>query len=111
MRGPGTQAAGRILRQALGYAASDGVPSRSLLVALIVGSVLNLINQGDRLVTGQPPDVLKLALTYCVPYLVSTYGAVSFHLYAARTGARQPGPQEETQHGFSRSGQPIAKDL
>src|ERR1700720_116480 len=29
---------------------SDGVPKRSLIVALIVGTILNLINQGDALV-------------------------------------------------------------
>ncbi|MDB6105156.1 MAG: hypothetical protein JWO52_5155, partial [Gammaproteobacteria bacterium] len=28
---------------------SDGVPKRSLLVAIVVGTVLNLINQGDAL--------------------------------------------------------------
>ncbi len=63
-------------------AVSDGVPRRSLSVALIVGTILNLINQGDRLIAGQALDVTKLALTYVVPYFVSTYGAVSFRLFA-----------------------------
>ena len=31
---------------------SDGVPKRSLVVALVVGTILNLINQGDALVAG-----------------------------------------------------------
>lgn len=30
------------------YCVEDGVPRRSLRVALLVGTVLNLINQGDR---------------------------------------------------------------
>jgi hypothetical protein len=71
-------------RLACWYAVSGGVPWRSLWVALIVGTILNLINQGDALVSGRPLDVLKLVLTYLVPYFVSTYGAVSFRLHATR---------------------------
>jgi len=59
---------------------SDGVPRRSLAVALIVGSVLNLINQGDVLFGAGRVDYLKLMLTFLVPYCVATYGAVSFRL-------------------------------
>ena len=36
-------------------AVSDGVPRRSFLVALVVGAVLNLINQGDALLAGARP--------------------------------------------------------
>jgi hypothetical protein len=61
-------------------AVSDGVPRRSLTVALVVGTVLNLINQGDALLGTASVNWLKLALTYCVPYVVCTYGAVSFAL-------------------------------
>jgi hypothetical protein len=61
-------------------AMSDGVPRRSLYVALIVGTVLNLINQGDALLGTAPINWLKLVLTYCVPYAVCTYGAVSQQL-------------------------------
>jgi hypothetical protein len=53
-------------------------------VALVVGTILNLINQGDTLVSGRPLDVVKLVLTYIVPYFVATYGAVSFRLQAAQ---------------------------
>jgi len=79
---------GRIWR----YAVSDGVPRRSLIVALIVGTILNLINQGDALVTGMPLDIAKLLLTYLVPYCVSTYGAVSYRLHAARLARGEPAP-------------------
>jgi hypothetical protein len=68
---------------ACSYALSDGVPRRSLWVGLIVGTVLNMINQGDTLLSGHRLDFAKLALTYVVPYLVSTYGAVSFRLHVA----------------------------
>ena len=61
----------------------DGVPRRSFYVALIVGTVLNLINQGDALIGMAPINWLKLILTYCVPYAVCTYGAVSYQLKKA----------------------------
>ncbi len=72
------------LKAACSYAVSDGVPRRSLWVALIVGTILNLINQGDALLSGQRLNFAKLTLTYVVPYIVSTYGAVSFRMHAAR---------------------------
>ena len=65
-------------------ALSEGVPRRSLWVALVVGTILNLINQGDALVAGRPLDLFKLALTYLVPYFVCSYGAVSFRLRTER---------------------------
>ena len=61
---------------------SDGVPKRSLIVALIVGTILNLINQGDVLFGGGRLNVWKLILTFAVPYAVATYGAVSYRLRA-----------------------------
>ena len=48
---------------------------QSLLVALVVGTILCLINQGDALISGQPLNVWKIVLTFIVPFLVSTYGA------------------------------------
>lgn len=49
----------------------------ALIVALVVGSLLNLINQGDALWSDAPVDWLKLGLTYCVPFFVSLYGSYS----------------------------------
>jgi hypothetical protein len=59
---------------------SDGVPKRSLLVALLVGTILNLINQGDALFGAASLNLTKILLTYAVPYCVATYGAVSYQL-------------------------------
>ena len=67
-------------RVACRYAVSDGVPRRSLIVALVVGTVLNLINQGGALITGGRVDWVKFLLNFAVPYCVSTYGAVSYRL-------------------------------
>jgi hypothetical protein len=72
---------GRWLRIWL-YCISDGVPKRSLVVALIVGTILNLINQGDALVAGARLNLTKLILTFVVPYAVASYGAVSYRLRA-----------------------------
>ena len=73
---------------AFAYSIADGVPRRSLWVALVVGTILNLINQGDALVRGRHLDLTKLALTYVVPYFVCTYGAVSLRLREERTHAK-----------------------
>ncbi|HVO66963.1 MAG TPA: nitrate/nitrite transporter NrtS [Syntrophales bacterium] len=61
-----------------------GTVVTSARVALLVGSILALINYGDRIFLHgnmSSPDWVKLALTYCVPYCVATYGAAR---YAAR---------------------------
>ena len=63
---------------------SDGVPRRSFLVALIVGTILNLINQGDALFGDGRVNWAKIILTFAVPYCVATYGAVSYRLTATR---------------------------
>lgn len=66
---------------------SDGVPRRSFFVALIVGTVLNLINQGDAFFSEGPLNFTKVALTFAVPYCVATYGAVSYRLSSLRSTA------------------------
>ena len=52
---------------------------RSLIVAVVVGSILTLLNQGDGLLSGNWNNALywKIPLTYCVPFLVATYGALT----------------------------------
>lgn len=51
---------------------------RSLVVALIVGTVLVGINRGNRVFDGDFAGDLywKIPLTYIVPYLVATLGAL-----------------------------------
>ena len=52
---------------------------RSFIVAFVVGSILTLLNQGDLLFAGNWVGAMywKIPLTYCVPYCVATYGALS----------------------------------
>ena len=51
---------------------------RSLLTALVVGAILTLINQGPLLFDGRVPIALawKIPLTFCVPFLVASWGAL-----------------------------------
>ncbi len=52
---------------------------RATLIALTIGTILMIINQGDRQLMGKatPLVLLKILLTYVVPYSVSTYSALS----------------------------------
>jgi hypothetical protein len=64
-------------RQALHQALSWPIARRSLTTMLVVGSILNLINQGDVLLRAGPINWWKIVVTYCVPFCVATYGAYS----------------------------------
>ncbi|MXZ92053.1 MAG: hypothetical protein F4W95_02925 [Chloroflexi bacterium] len=52
---------------------------RSLIASIVVGTALTALNQGDTIISGQIGGDLawKIPLTYCVPFLVATYGALS----------------------------------
>lgn len=69
------------------------IASRAAPVALCVGSMLNLINHYD-LLLGAPlasHSLMQMALTYVVPYCVSTHGQVWRH----RDGAARDGAQDK----------------
>jgi hypothetical protein len=55
------------------------VLKRSVTAAVVVGTVLTVLNQGDALFSGQWSNDLfwKIPLTYCVPLIVATYGALT----------------------------------
>ena len=55
----------------------DGTPKKALLTALVVGSLLTAINHGDVILSGLAPPPWKVILTYCVPYCVTTWGAIT----------------------------------
>jgi hypothetical protein len=52
---------------------------RSIKVALLVGTILAAINHGDAILAGDLDltRLLKICLTYVVPFAVSTYASVS----------------------------------
>ena len=75
-------------RSALSQMFTWPVMRNALIVGLIVGTILNLINQGDKLGGAEPIDWLKLGLTYCVPFCVSTWGSFAALRMMQRRGAR-----------------------
>lgn len=83
---------GATVREAVRVALSGPVRRRSLRASLIVGTVLTALNQGDLVVRGELPAALwwKVPLTYLVPFLVATYGALGSS--PARSGI--PGDSE-----------------
>jgi hypothetical protein len=74
-------------------AMSAGVIGRAVKVALVVGSVLNLVNQGSVLLSGDLAsfDALRGLLNFVVPYCVATYGATAALI--AQADQRAPGPE------------------
>ncbi len=75
----------------LAAATERSIMATSAKLALVVGSILALINYGDRIFVRddmQALDWIKLAVTYCVPYCVATYGAAR---YALRHGNNRGG--------------------
>ena len=59
-------------------ACSRNVVIRALKIALVVGTLLILINHGQALLNFDMSITrwIQIALTYCVPYAVSTYSSV-----------------------------------
>jgi hypothetical protein len=47
----------------------------AIKVSVVVGTILNLINQGGRLLDGLPLSWLHVGLNYLVPYCVASYSA------------------------------------
>ena len=65
-------------------ATANGTLVRSVLTGLVVGTILTAINQGDVLMAGETPSLIKIGLNYLVPYCVATYSAVTAKQYALR---------------------------
>lgn len=59
-------------------ARSHGVVVRALKLAIVVGTILAVINHGDKILLGSlsAGDVVKILVTYIVPYGVSTVSSV-----------------------------------
>lgn len=56
-------------------ARSRPIVAASFRIALVVGTVLNAINQSDRVMEGLEPSWLHVGLNYLVPYCVASYSA------------------------------------
>lgn len=59
----------------------------SLRISLVVGMLLNLVNQGEAIRNGYSGlDIPRFLLNFAVPYLVATYSAVRTALGAQGKG-------------------------
>ena len=54
-----------------------GIIRRAFVTAVVVGSVLLIINHGDTMKTQEYPALWKVGLTYLVPFLVTIWGSIS----------------------------------
>lgn len=50
---------------------------RGLIVAILVGTLLTLINQFERVMTLSPLNWWKMGLSYVVPFCVSVFSALA----------------------------------
>ena len=74
---------------------SGGIPRRSLAVAAVVGTILNLINQGAAMLGHGHLDIGRMLLNYAVPYCVATYGAVAMRQVGTGSSGSLPGRERE----------------
>ena len=67
------------LRILLRYAGERACVQRSMQVALVVGTVLALINHYEALLSGRigSMELFQVVITYLIPYSVATFGAAS----------------------------------
>ena len=57
-------------------ATTDGTPRNALITTCVAGTILTTINHGDLILKGDFPPLTKVALTYRIPFCVTTWGAV-----------------------------------
>ena len=60
----------------LELAFGHGTPVKAFITALLVGTILTAINHGDQIINGEFPHFAKIAMTYIVPYIVTTWGSI-----------------------------------
>lgn len=55
------------------------IVKRSIIIAIFVGTLLSVINHSDKMMEGSITlaDMLRMALTYLVPFCVAVAGALS----------------------------------
>ena len=51
-----------------------GTPKRALMNVMVVGTILTLINNGDVILEGGSLNYIKVPLSFCIPFCVSTWG-------------------------------------
>ena len=61
------------------FATCAPIIRRATVTALVVGTILTALNQGDLLLAGDPTPAMawKIPLTYLVPFSVTIWGALT----------------------------------
>jgi hypothetical protein len=69
-------------RLILNIASSKPLLVKALKIALVVGIILNFINQGNLIVNADVEHInfIKMALTFTVPFCVSMYTAITMKI-------------------------------
>jgi hypothetical protein len=82
------------VREALRIVAQPEHLRRTLRIAVVVGTVLFLINQADVVLRGDATALtwVKVGLSYCVPFIVSNLGLLAGKRVEAERAARREGP-------------------
>jgi len=90
-----------VLESWLQVAVRKTVVRRALAVAVVVGTVLALINHGDYILNGSVSfsTMVKIGITYLVPYGVSTYSSVSAIRRLEMLAARAKNSVEQSDPG------------
>ena len=67
------------IEKALKIASNYSIVKKAVLTSMIVGTILNLINQGNLIFTNQIAElsVTKMTITYLTPFMVSIYSTTT----------------------------------
>lgn len=68
------------MRELFKTACSGKIVKNSLRIAFVVGTILNLVNQGSAILSGTGISWIHVALNYFVPYCVASYSAAKNEL-------------------------------
>lgn len=71
----------------LAVATQRAVVMRSLRIAVVVGTILGLVNHGGALVSGHvtAAEWVQIAVSYVVPFFVATWSAAAQQVAAPRS--------------------------
>ena len=80
------------MKNLISTALSRPIALNALRVSAVVGTALNVINQGEAILAAHAPSWMHVALNYLVPFLVSSYSA------AKNEVSRSQLPREDVRH-------------
>lgn len=77
------------MREALAYCATSQHLRRTVVIAIVVGTILTVVNQVDVIIAGNPTafTAVKITMNYVVPFVVSNLGLLA--------GRPRQGPAQE----------------